>query len=277
VADTEPKRRKEVVGYIKEILEYELKCNGTDSYNTYIMDQAIVMAIANKAQVLLPTIKKVLNSKCQLLMYDYDNSIESIKQDMEERDYDGLVYNSMQEYYDHSDDLDFDQYTILRSNLFSDEEGDEDFWDEDEDEFDYWNEDEEEHWDGFTEPKTDEQCKIIPIFPQWNSQKNEDNNFVNLNSDVLMVIEEHLSQLIKLKVITRNNYNKWDESFYNYLLAEAIHQEDSRCLYLEQFKEQFQVFLKKLKQQIDISPEVLSNPTVKDIYDKIHNVMPDEL
>ena len=155
-------RRKEVIKWLKDVMQRQFALKDDDDYNDDVMDNAIRLAIKLKAFELLPLIRSIVNSDCFLLELGYTADYDSIKSDMQDmEECDSLNCDTMDEYFSRLDDDDFDMYAVFKSDYYDEEDyadDDEDYDDEDEDDdaddFDEYDEvDDDDDIDSLTLPE----------------------------------------------------------------------------------------------------------------------------
>lgn len=78
-------------------------------------------------------------------------------------------------------------------------------------------------------------------------------------------IEEHLSRLIKLKVVTRASYHAYDECLYNYLIAENINDRTRMGLFKTQVQFCYESIDLKLSKQLTANPDLAEDEVIAEM------------
>lgn len=147
IVSKQPKYKAKALKMLQGVLEFMLKNKDNDDlYSDRITGHAIWWAQQLMCFKMLPLIKKILQSGCYIFDENlYDEDEDSIKRNMNERDYpDSLAYDSISEYFDCMDDdevfLETDIYTSDREESYKEDDEEDDDWDD----WDDWDDNEDE-------------------------------------------------------------------------------------------------------------------------------------
>lgn len=84
------------------------------------------------------------------------------------------------------------------------------------------------------------------------------------HEDLLIFLEENMSQLVKLKVASRAHYKNYDECYVNYLTAESCDDDERMLLYGEMVEDCHAAIQRKLETALNAQPELLTHQVVKE-------------
>lgn len=89
-------------------------------------------------------------------------------------------------------------------------------------------------------------------------------DFLPDHEEILIFLEENISRLVRLKVVSRAKYKEYDENFMNYLTADSIEDDERISLYSEQTFLCYKSMALKLEDVIKSNPELKEDKTVKE-------------
>lgn len=77
-------------------------------------------------------------------------------------------------------------------------------------------------------------------------------------------LEDHISQLVKLKVVSRAKYKEYDQLYMDYLAAESIDDKERMELYGGMIGDCNFLMWRKMKKGIEEHPELLLQDVVRE-------------
>ena len=84
------------------------------------------------------------------------------------------------------------------------------------------------------------------------------------HEDILTFLEDHISQLVKLKVVSRAKYKEYDQLYMDYLTAESIDDDERMELYGDMIGDCNFAMWRKMKKAIEEHPELLLQDVVRE-------------
>lgn len=84
------------------------------------------------------------------------------------------------------------------------------------------------------------------------------------HEDILTFLEDHISQLVKLKVVSRAKYKEYDQLYMDYLAAESIDDKERMELYGGMIGDCNFLMWRKMKKAIEEHPELLLQDVVRE-------------
>ena len=82
------------------------------------------------------------------------------------------------------------------------------------------------------------------------------------HEDILIVLEDNISKLVKLKLASRATYKAYDQNYMNYLIAESIDDDIRMDMYKEIVKECYLVLRKKLMDAVKGNVKLKQDPVI---------------
>ena len=89
------------------------------------------------------------------------------------------------------------------------------------------------------------------------------NHFKPDHEEILIFLEDNISKLVRLKVVSKAKYEAYDDSYMSYLTADSIDDDERVGLYSEQTQWGYQSMLEMLESAIHANPDLKHNDTVK--------------
>ena len=88
--------------------------------------------------------------------------------------------------------------------------------------------------------------------------------FTNKHEEILSFLEDNISKLVKLKVVSRAKYKEYDEHYFKYLTADNIDDEVRIRFYSELTEDSYEWLKNKLQKALKENPGLTENPIVKE-------------
>lgn len=88
--------------------------------------------------------------------------------------------------------------------------------------------------------------------------------FTNKHEEILSFLEDNISKLVKLKVVSRAKYKEYDEHYFKYLTADNIDDEVRIRLYSELTEDSYEWLKNKLQKALKENPGLTENLIVKE-------------
>lgn len=82
------------------------------------------------------------------------------------------------------------------------------------------------------------------------------------HEDILIFLEDNISKLVKLKLVSRATYKAYDQNYMNYLIAESIDDDIRMDMYKEIVKECYLVLRKKLMDAVKGNVKLKQDPVI---------------
>lgn len=82
------------------------------------------------------------------------------------------------------------------------------------------------------------------------------------HEDILIFLEDNISKLVKLKLVSRATYKAYDQNYMNYLIAESIDDDLRMDMYKEIVKECYLVLRKKLMDAVKGNVKLKQDPVI---------------
>lgn len=86
----------------------------------------------------------------------------------------------------------------------------------------------------------------------------------NKHENILMFLEDHISELVKLKVVSRAKYKEYNQLYMDYLTAESIDDDERMEIYGDMIGDCNFLMWRKMKKAIEEHPELLLLDVVRE-------------